>query len=301
MDHSYEYYKYFYYVARYLNISKAAKVLATSQPNVTRAVKKLEASLGCILFVRTNNGVSLTEQGEILNRHVSEAFRLLDAGESEISASSKNTNRNISVGFPLSFSYTSPQFNIILPIRQFYTDYPDIHLSIVNKATPELISSVREGSLDIAVISSSHTQRLKEMAAHTILRFRDAIIAGNKYRGEFTGPLPLSHFLSYPVIGYVHGTETSELYDQYFAAQGHVFHTSIDVTNPDQALSFVQNNMGIGCVPEFVAVPAIKAGQVFSPEITDDLPQRTISIIRNKFSGSSTAALLEDYIIRYFR
>lgn len=35
MDISFEYYKIFYYVAKYENITKAAMVLKSSQPNVT--------------------------------------------------------------------------------------------------------------------------------------------------------------------------------------------------------------------------------------------------------------------------
>ena len=84
MNNSFEYYKVFYYVARYLNISKAAKVLSTGQPNVTRTIKKLESSLGCELFVRTNSGVILTKQGETLFQHIKEAFRQIDIGESKI-------------------------------------------------------------------------------------------------------------------------------------------------------------------------------------------------------------------------
>ena len=60
MSVSYEYYKVFYYVARYQSISKAAKVLCNSQPNITRTIRKLEAELGCELFHRTPRGVTLT-------------------------------------------------------------------------------------------------------------------------------------------------------------------------------------------------------------------------------------------------
>ncbi len=42
---SYDYYKTFYYVAKYGSISQAAKLLLNNQPNLTRTVKKtLKAS-----------------------------------------------------------------------------------------------------------------------------------------------------------------------------------------------------------------------------------------------------------------
>lgn len=36
MDINFEYYKIFYYVAKYCNFTKAARALGNSQPNVTR-------------------------------------------------------------------------------------------------------------------------------------------------------------------------------------------------------------------------------------------------------------------------
>lgn len=45
MDISFEYYKIFYYVAKYENITKAAMVLKSSQPNVTRIIHILEDQL----------------------------------------------------------------------------------------------------------------------------------------------------------------------------------------------------------------------------------------------------------------
>ena len=51
---SYDRYRIFYYVAKYGNISQAAKVLLNNQPNLTRTIKNLEGELGCTLFARTS-------------------------------------------------------------------------------------------------------------------------------------------------------------------------------------------------------------------------------------------------------
>ena len=47
MDVNFEYYKIFYYVAKYNNFTRAARVLGNSQPNVTRAMNCLEQQLHC--------------------------------------------------------------------------------------------------------------------------------------------------------------------------------------------------------------------------------------------------------------
>ena len=60
MNVNFEYYKVFYYVAKYGNITKAAAVLGSNQPNVTRVIKLLESQLSCRLLIREAWGISLT-------------------------------------------------------------------------------------------------------------------------------------------------------------------------------------------------------------------------------------------------
>ena len=40
-----DYYKIFYYVAKYQNFTKAARVLGSNQPNITHTMNKLEDQL----------------------------------------------------------------------------------------------------------------------------------------------------------------------------------------------------------------------------------------------------------------
>ena len=54
MDINFEYYKIFYYVAKYCNFTKAARALGNSQANVTRAMNNLEQQINSLLFIRNN-------------------------------------------------------------------------------------------------------------------------------------------------------------------------------------------------------------------------------------------------------
>ena len=50
-------------------LSAAAEKLHTSQPAVTRTMKKLEEELGLSLFARSKNHLALNEVGELAVRH----------------------------------------------------------------------------------------------------------------------------------------------------------------------------------------------------------------------------------------
>ena len=66
------------------NISRAAKELYISQPAISKAISKLEESLGTRLFNRNSRGVQLTREGTILFQHVNTAFDSIGHGEREL-------------------------------------------------------------------------------------------------------------------------------------------------------------------------------------------------------------------------
>lgn len=53
-------------VARFLNMSRAAESLYISQPTLSKALQRFENGIGFSVFTRSNQGVTLTPQGEYL-------------------------------------------------------------------------------------------------------------------------------------------------------------------------------------------------------------------------------------------
>lgn len=86
MSVSYDYYRIFYYVAKYGSFTRAASILMNSQPNITRTIANLEKELDCRLFLRTNRGVTLTPEGKKLFAHVEIAHEQLQNGELELAS-----------------------------------------------------------------------------------------------------------------------------------------------------------------------------------------------------------------------
>ena len=119
-----EYYKIFYYVAKYQNFTKAARVLGNNQPNITHSMNRLESQLNCVLFIRSNRGVTLTPEGEMLYSRIASAAVQIQDAEEELSASATLEHGAISI------SATETALNIYLSekLRDFHTEYPGIPL-----------------------------------------------------------------------------------------------------------------------------------------------------------------------------
>ena len=69
--------EYFRMAAKMRNLTRAAAELKVSQPNITVAIQKLEASLDLRLFDRSQKQFLLTAEGEIFLRRVEDALDIL--------------------------------------------------------------------------------------------------------------------------------------------------------------------------------------------------------------------------------
>ena len=58
--------KYFIAIAESKNLSRAAKSLFITQPTLSQTIKKLESELNTVLFKMTDEGMMLTETGQVL-------------------------------------------------------------------------------------------------------------------------------------------------------------------------------------------------------------------------------------------
>ena len=69
--------KYAVEIANAGSINKAAERLYVGQPNLSRAVKELETSLGVAIFDRTSKGMFLTPDGEVFIRSAKNILKQL--------------------------------------------------------------------------------------------------------------------------------------------------------------------------------------------------------------------------------
>lgn len=86
----------FLQVARCGSVSAASGAVFLSQPAITQALAKLEASLGTRLFLRKSTGMYLTEAGSLLHARVDRALGMLAQGARR---SSRAAGRGRAAGF----------------------------------------------------------------------------------------------------------------------------------------------------------------------------------------------------------
>ena len=139
MPASFDYYRIFYYVAKYKNFTRAAAVLLSSQPSVTRSMQNLESELDCRLFIRSRRGVTLTPEGETLYRYVAPAYEHILRGEEELSMSLGLHGGSVSVGA----TETALHCLLLDKLALYQKEYPDVKLRISNGVTAQVLSNLK--------------------------------------------------------------------------------------------------------------------------------------------------------------
>jgi DNA-binding transcriptional LysR family regulator len=139
--------RYFNAVARYGSFSAAAKALGITQPGLTKAVRRLEASLDCLLFVRLPRGVVLTQQGEALLRHASLLDVQLQDARKEVRALTGGAVGQLGIGAgPSWLGRALPRI-----VAQLSAEYPGLSFHVVGGYNGMLMEALSNGDLDLVV------------------------------------------------------------------------------------------------------------------------------------------------------
>ncbi|WP_437881891.1 LysR family transcriptional regulator [Pseudomonas sp. LRF_L74] len=141
--------RYFVAVAETLHFGRAAEALGISQPPLSQQVQALEEEIGARLFERTNRRVALTEAGRLF---LGEARQILERSErAALLARRAHLGEvgELKVGFTASAPFTSTITRSLFAFRQAY---PDVHLSLLEGSSGEVVEGLTERSLQVGVI-----------------------------------------------------------------------------------------------------------------------------------------------------
>ncbi len=279
---SFDYYRIFYYVAKYGNISEAAKVLLCNQPNMSRTIKKLESELGCTLFVRSRKGMKLTNEGYKLYGHIKIAVEQIELGEAQI----RNLTDMDSGEIIIAASEKALHCLLLPVLKKFRTLYPKITIRISNHSTPQAIESLTNGYADIAFVTTPTTigASLEEKAIKPIKEFA---VCSKQFSELAEKEVTLEELTKYPLISLGRDSVTNKFYQDLLEAHGLSFEPDIEANTADQIIPMVEAGLGIGFVPEEFLK---NHSDVFKIKLREEIPEREIVLVKRKDQQLSTAA-----------
>lgn len=242
MSVNYELYKYFYYVAKYGSVSKAADFLEITQSALSQSIKQLECLVEKKLFVRTSKGMKLTFEGECLYTNVKTGVRYLKDAEAKLKyLDSKEKTITIA---------TTPILakNILFTkIKKIQEKFPNIKIVIKSfNGFEDRLNALRDGIADIAIVKDTKSFYCNEFEIKKIMKLNYNFFYNPNF---FTidEEITLEELQKLPLILKNEGSQTKNNFVKSFNLNISPF---IECEHDDMIIELVNNGLGIGMAPQ---------------------------------------------------
>ena len=160
--------EYFQMASRLKNITRAAERLTVSQPNITVAIKKLEAELGIQLFDRSQKQLSLTPEGTIFLNRIELALRNIQDAVLEVNDYKQLQKGTIKIGIPSMIgAYLFPKI-----FSSFQHLYPHLDIYLYEEGSMTIREQLERDELDFGIVilsDASSSLQLLPMARNQIV------------------------------------------------------------------------------------------------------------------------------------
>ena len=235
-------------------LAKAASVIHSSPPAVTRTLASLEERLGVRLFDRTTRSLRLTEP---CMKFLDEARRILgdlEAAEQEMAGQSNIVSGNLTLTTSLTFGRAMLQ-----PVVSDFIDaHPHITVSLL--LFDRVVDLIDEG-FDLAVRIANLPD--SSLVSRHVGDVRRMLVASPAYLSRHGSPKTLEDLKSHAVIGQTAFMPNREL--KYFKA-GRPARIALpirfEINDAHACISAAEQGKGITVVMSYMVIDALRKGRL---------------------------------------
>jgi DNA-binding transcriptional LysR family regulator len=151
-------------IARYLNMSKAGEVLYSSQPSLSRTLKRFEEGVGMRLFTRSNQGMALTSEGEALYAVLEPLYKTIDKSIQSVKNNSTSPIKILRVIEPSSYDFMADFDPMREIVKEYESRYPNVVLNEHLCDFKELRQAIEYGNVDIVITEDFVVRDLQDIS-----------------------------------------------------------------------------------------------------------------------------------------
>ncbi|MDK2934915.1 MAG: hypothetical protein PWP27_2725 [Clostridiales bacterium] len=252
MDINFELYKIFYHAAQSGSFSEAAKTLYITQSAVSQAIKNLEKKLDVQLFFRKNRKVKLTWEGELLFKHIEQAYNFIKSAENKFFEMKNLDTGEIRIGV----SDTICKYYLIPYLEQFNTRHPHIKIQVINRTSSQILELLKKGLVDFGI--TTLPVKDKNIQVKEFITVDDIFVACDKFISLKNRKVPLHELNKYPLLMLEKDSRTRQNIDYFLEQHGVSVAPEIELESIDLLVEFAKIGLGIACVLKQSAITEIK-------------------------------------------
>lgn len=236
------------------SFSEAARRMETSRSAVSKAVAKLEKSLGARLLNRTTRHLSLTEIGKVAAAHCGRMLEEADEVERMVESLNAEPRGVLRVSASVAFG----TLHVAPALSDFLAAHPDLTMELT--ITDRLVDLAEEG-YDMAIRVTNEPPL--PLVARKLAPVRRRLCATPEYFHRRGVPLTPADLVRHNCLDYTRSGEQGQW--RFTGPRGEI---SIPVTgslhvDDDEALSqAVLGGLGLGLLPTFIVGKDLQAGRL---------------------------------------
>ncbi len=279
-------------VARLCSFTKAASEMLVSQPAISKQIKELEREYGVQLFVRMNNRVSLTKEGEIFRGYaerISQTYREL---KGEMNQCVGRISGTLSIGA----STTAAQYILPQVISQFKEQNPDIEISLITGNSEYIESLVTNNIVRLGIVEGI-THKKEFHYSHLL---HDELVLIRSTSGDGREEVSIEDLKSIPLVVRERGSGTLEVIGRRLREQG-ISPSSLNIVMRLGSSEAIKRYVLAGSCYAIISVAAIvdelRAGTLSIVDIEGLKIEREFSFIQESGSQDRLSELFTNFAI----
>jgi len=266
--------KIFKVVADVKSFSRAGELLFLSQPTITHQIRKLENSLGVILFERSKNGIKLTSAGELFYQHVSKILEDYTRLEEDLSKFKKDFYKNLVLGASTTIGeYLIPPF-----IRSFYESNPEIKINLFIGNSKEVEEGISSKSFYIGLVEDE----ISEEKYNKVEFFKDEIILIASKNMDIEGEISVNNLGDFKFVFREEGSGTRNILEKYLKQFGLKINPVMEIKSNRAIANVIENSNLLAFVSKLVVKDKLDTGSLKEIKIKEFSINRNFYYITQK-------------------
>lgn len=248
------------------SISKAARKLHISQPAVSQQIQAMEQLFNVTLFKRSNQGVSLTEPGQLVYEYAQRILALVSDLEQNLDTLMGVEDQSLSIGA----SPTIGNYSVPCSLWAFKQKNPKAVLHLEIRSSKEVLEGVLGSQFSLGLVEGDLC--LNKVVKKKIHSEKIVVITPNEFPWSNKDKVSLEELLKCQMIMHEEG---SGIRSSFLAALREVGLDAkdLDVTSEMNSISAVkasvQAGLGISICPEIAVRKEIRQGTLLALPIED--------------------------------
>lgn len=286
-------YRLFCAVAECESISKAAELNYISQPAISKAITKMEESLGTVLFNRNHRGVTLTDEGKVFYNELKSAFDIIKTGEDKL-----RSINELGIGrLRLGASSVLCKAMLLPYLKGFINENPHIKITIECQSSSRIHKMLMDGVIDVGLMVKP--DNMTELSFISLGEIEDIFAATPNYLDNLALRNESDIFENANIMLLDSENVSRHHVDKFFKENNIEPKHILEVSNMDMLIEFTKIGMGVSCVVKQFVEKEIECGELREIPLNSKINTREVGLAFIKTSRlNATMQKFIDYVNR---